>query len=86
MSITIHGGRVANAFGCNTLHVNLELHLHFYILEVMGSRPSFGDNSEIHFLESIQSLAQRDLKWSVETNTFAKFGWNPSSRGRSTHT
>jgi len=31
----------------------------------MGSRPSLGDISEIYFLESIQSLAQRDLKWSV---------------------
>jgi len=34
-------------------------------LEVMGSRPIFGDVSEIHFLESIQSPAQRDLKWYV---------------------
>jgi len=34
-------------------------------LEVMGSRPSLSDISEIYFLESIQSLAQRDLKWSV---------------------
>jgi len=32
----IHGGRVANAFGCNAI-------------EVTGSRPSFGDISEIHF-------------------------------------
>jgi len=31
-------------------------------LEVMGSRSSFGDISEIYFLESIQFLAQRDLK------------------------
>jgi len=35
------------------------------MLEVMGLRPSLGDISEIYFLESIQSLAQRDLKWSV---------------------
>jgi len=35
------------------------------MLEVMGSRPSLGDISEIYFLESIQSLAQRDLKWSA---------------------
>jgi len=34
-------------------------------LEVMGSHPSFGDISEIDFLESIQSPAQRDFKWSV---------------------
>jgi len=34
-------------------------------LEVMGLRRSLGDISEIYFLESIQSLAQRDLKWSV---------------------
>jgi len=34
-------------------------------LKVMGSRPSFGDISEIYFLKSIQSLAQRYLKWSV---------------------
>jgi len=32
-------------------------------LEVTGSRPSFDDFSEIHFLESIQPAAQRDLKW-----------------------
>jgi len=35
------------------------------MLEVMGSRPSLGDISEIYFLESIHSLVQRDLKWSV---------------------
>jgi len=34
-------------------------------LEVIGSRPSLGDISDIYFLESIQSLTQRDLKWSV---------------------
>jgi len=34
-------------------------------LEVMGSRPSLGDISQIYFLESIQSMAQGDLKWSV---------------------
>jgi len=35
------------------------------MVEVMGLRPSLGDISEIYFLESIQYLAQRDLKWSV---------------------
>jgi len=35
------------------------------VLEVMGSRPSFREISEIQFLESIQSPAQRDFKWSV---------------------
>jgi len=35
------------------------------VLEVMGLCPSFGDISAIHFLESIQSSAQRDLKLSV---------------------
>jgi len=34
-------------------------------LEVMGSCPIISDISEINFLESIQSVAQRDLKWSV---------------------
>jgi len=34
-------------------------------LEVMGTHPSLGEISEIYFLESIQSLAQSDLKWSV---------------------
>jgi len=34
-------------------------------LEVMGSCPRLGDISQIYLLESIQSLAQRDLKWSV---------------------
>jgi len=34
-------------------------------LEVMGSRPSLGVIYEIYFLESIQSPAQRVLKWSV---------------------
>jgi len=31
-------------------------------LDVTGSRPNSGDFSEIYFLESIQSPAQRDLK------------------------
>jgi len=30
-------------------------------LKVVGSRPSLGDISAIYFLESMQSLAQRDL-------------------------
>jgi len=34
--------------------------------EVMGSRPSVGNISEMHFLESIQSPTQRDFKWSVQ--------------------
>jgi len=34
-------------------------------LDVTGSRPNSGDFSEIYFFESIQSPAQRDLKWSV---------------------
>jgi len=32
-------------------------------LEVMGSRPSLGDICQIYFLELIQSLAHRELKW-----------------------
>jgi len=34
-------------------------------VEVMGSRSSLGDIYEIYFLESIQSPAERDLRWSV---------------------
>ena len=34
-------------------------------LEVTGSRPTFGGISDIYSLESIQSPARRDLKWSV---------------------
>jgi len=34
-------------------------------LEVMGSRPSLSGIFKIYFLESIKSLALRDLKWSV---------------------
>jgi len=34
-------------------------------LEVMVSRPSLDDISEIYFIESIQSSALRHLKWSV---------------------
>ena len=34
-------------------------------LEVTGSRPTFGDISEIYFLESIQSTTRWDLKWSL---------------------
>jgi len=43
---------VANTLGCNAI-------------EVMGSRPSFGDISEIHFIDSIQFPAQRNLNWCV---------------------
>jgi len=34
-------------------------------LDVTGSLPNSGDFSDIYFLESIQSPALRDLKWSV---------------------
>jgi len=34
-------------------------------LEVMGSRPSLSDISEIYFLESIQSLTQRDCRCDI---------------------
>jgi len=34
-------------------------------LYVTGSRPNSGDLSDIYFLESIQSPARRDVKWSV---------------------
>jgi len=34
---------------------------HMAAMQVTGSMPSFGDISDIRFLESIQSPAQRDL-------------------------
>jgi len=40
------------------------------ILEVMGLCPSFGNISYFHFLESIQSPAQRNLKWSWDIAGF----------------
>jgi len=46
---------VADALGCNLVAT----------LDVVGSHSSFDDISEIHFLENLQCLAQRVLKWSV---------------------
>jgi len=49
---SIHDDWVANALGCNAL-------------EVLDSRPSFRNISEIHFLESMQTQVQKNLKWST---------------------
>jgi len=49
---SILGGRVANKLVCNAIGHGF-------------ASCSFGDISEIHFLESIQSPAQKDLKWSL---------------------
>jgi len=46
-----HSGRVANTLSCNA--------------RGYGFVSSLGNISQIYFLESIQSLAQMDLKWSV---------------------
>ena len=50
-SVSIHGGRVVNALACNARGDGLASHLRRYFRDL--------------FLESIQSPARRDLKWSV---------------------